>query len=244
MAKLPKTIAAMDGIAFDSAAMHQELRHLRNIAKGFLHADSHAVLEEFITQLEHIKIGARTGGRRWEISREVPLKTVISHGKYDRSPGHGHRIFGEISGAWEIVVPKKPKGLFILTGLAAMHASIKLEDGTTIYNWHFDVGNASAPGCYFHVQLAEDANKLPVPRLPSLLLTPSDVLEFLIGELFQDDWPQLLSQDSDDANGWRKAQRQRLQDLLIWHTSLLREENVSWAHMKACQPPVDLFLKD
>jgi hypothetical protein len=117
--------------------------------------------------------------------------------------------------------------------------------------WRMEVGGDSSPGTCFHVQILGQTNSVPfpryleVPRLPTILFTPMLAFEFLLGELFQQEWPMNLAQGGHrgDIERWRAIQLRRLSRLLDWQ---LRQLQGKWGSplsiMKAIQPPSDLFL--
>ncbi|TWT34989.1 hypothetical protein KOR42_53390 [Thalassoglobus neptunius] len=124
------------------------------------------------------------------------------------------------------------------------------ESNELIAQWQIEAGDASSPGCHFHSavnQYGDDGlfpEWLKVPRLPSVLLTPMDGLEFLLGELFQLRWPQAVSEESEDRNSWAKSQRERLCNLLSWKLDIVRQsETTPWMALKKAKPELDVLME-
>jgi len=122
-----------------------------------------------------------------------------------------------------------------------------------IASWRMELGDAASPGCFFHAQVGpyEDRpfpKSVPVPRLPSLFFTPADALQFVIGELFQTDWPAALVRETDALRRLRQYQRARLETLLSWNLSIVtptpgsKEAGTPWAGLKAAKPDPLLFV--
>lgn len=121
--------------------------------------------------------------------------------------------------------------------------------------WTFDLGDTASTGCFFHVQVLADAthrqqctyfpSTLDIPRLPGLLFTPADALDFALGELFQSGWPDHVIQAGADGGAWRALQLQRLEAVLAWQRQELANSIGSpWAHLKAQKPHVALLVPE
>jgi hypothetical protein len=69
-------------------------------------------------------------------------------------------------------------------------------------------------------------------------------LEFVIAELFQDEWKRHAAKESDAMNRWRSIQRKRLSCLFAWKQKLVNECSGSpWTAIKLAKPETDLFLR-
>ena len=70
-----------------------------------------------------------------------------------------------------------------------------MELGTTNRNVS-DQTEPKFPGCFFHASILGESKiegdlfpkSLSVPRFPSIFFTPVGVMEFVLGELFQQEW--------------------------------------------------------
>jgi len=109
--------------------------------------------------------------------------------------------------------------------------------------WRVEFGAADSPGCYFHTQILGEKEQPPfphalsVPRLPSLFVTPMAAVEFLLGELFQDQWEQHIVGDQGDRPFWNGIQQQRLQNLLRWKQQQLDGcQGSPWMALKKAKP--------
>ncbi len=117
--------------------------------------------------------------------------------------------------------------------------------------WRMEIADDASPGCYFHVQVLGEEDRPPfpkslsVPRLPGFFVTPPFVLEFVLGELFQDEWKREAVRESDSLKMWRPIQLKRLANFLRWQRDKLRDSQGSpWVVLKSLQPDANLFIED
>ena len=66
-------------------------------------------------------------------------------------------------------------------------------------------------------------NSVSIPRLPSIFVTPMSAMEFVLGELFQDEWPQRTNRLSGDTTNWYRLQKKWLQCLFSWYLDVLKD---------------------
>jgi len=103
--------------------------------------------------------------------------------------------------------------------------------------WRMEMGGHGAPGCFFHSQiLGESANfpfpnSLPIPRLPIIAMTLTSVAEFVIGELFQDDWGPNLGLKVPHLNRWIPIQKRRFSRILNWKAQVLEQSIPARHHL-------------
>lgn len=253
-------------LEFSYAAMEQEISAFSKFAKPYLERDSVLIVQRMIDDLKSAStIG--NAATKWEVSQNRPIRTIVSKGEYMPEAKGEHHVRAELSFVWGIenVMPSGPakkKKLrhpseFRLTGLASSVVSVfrvEDEENEPIAKWQFDLGAPDSPGCFFHVQILGDHDidklsvfpkSLDIPRLPSLLFTPMDALEFALGELFQDRWMERSRQTTNPAFGiWRKHQGQRLSRLFTWKQNILKEATaLPWSSIKNEKPPSDLFSR-
>jgi hypothetical protein len=188
-----------------------------------------------------------------------PLRTKVSPGDYEPNGGGHHTVFGSISAVWGIrlVNPGKKRlkpTEFDLVGLAstriAVHEGSAESPGDVIGIWKMEIGDASSPGCHFHVQIEGKTghnyypSTLSVPRIPSIISTPLAAAEFALGELFQDDWPKHAARAVPGADYWETVQKKRFRNLLFWSFGQVSRAGRSpWASLKGAKPPSDVFAK-
>ena len=247
-----------EGIEFSFAQMRSEIENMLSLSKGFLDQDGlsyHWIIPEWRQQLDNIRDSTHARRHAWEIAETRPIRTRTSEGGYEPSPRHGgSRVFGTLSAKWEVeTFGRGPYRTFRLVGLASTKVRI-YEVGTTVEpvllgQWRFEVGDSASPGCHFHIGLGQDRGDppfptwFPVPRLPSVLVTPMDGLDFLLGELFQTEWKQEVAQDSDAVKLWATHQRVRLANLLQWQAGEVRRSSgPPWAFLKSSKPGRDLLV--
>ena len=122
---------------------------------------------------------------------------------------------------------------------------------TRLAMWRLELGAEDSPGCYVHTQILGDSDKppfpksVPIPRLPSLFVTPMSAVEFVLGELFQSDWSKVTAGSRGDVLYWRKIQKTRLQKLFSWYRDQMeRAGSSSWVALKEAKPTDHIFLSD
>lgn len=226
--------------SFDFAATEAELNAMGKAAAKLLSSNSQLVIGAAIESLRNTK--KRPG--RWEIDDKRPLKTTLCHGTYvPNSAGKGYCLEGRLSFVWDIAPVKTKQTRFAIAGKASTKIEIHRRKGadrfTKVGEWRFEMGDVNAPGAFFHGQVSWPNHKsVDVPRLPSYLVTPIECLDFLLGELFQDDWPKLQFEKKNELAQWSSRQRARISGLLRAKSKLL--ENVSgmspWIALKKWKP--------
>ena len=166
-----------------------------------------------------------------------------------------------ISSIWNISCPPEGKKAaiqkhFHLEGIASTTVRIYAvidEERVLLGAWQGDVGDATSPGCHFHIQVQQDDNSLPfpndfpVPRFPSLLTSPLAIAEYVIAELFQTEWDKhvggLNESVNDNLRTWSKIQQERLSALLTWQKEMVCGTRSSpWTYLKSRKPEINLFI--
>jgi hypothetical protein len=246
----------MSQLQFRFGDLLGEIQTLRAISEPFLAPESRFALGAFEDSLENIGNSQPGSAHRWDLK---PLWTRVSEGEYEAGDRRGHeRVVGCVSGNWDVTplgsASKKTKGktsrLIQFSGIASTRVEIFTEDRQTrLAMWRVELGDAASPGCYFHVQvLGEDVSppfpkSLPIPRLPSLFVSPLAVTEYLFGELFQDAWGQTAASGTDDIQRWSNFQRQRFKRVLDFHQMALASALASpWISLKKGKPEPAHFL--
>jgi hypothetical protein len=258
----PPTVSgsSYEGLRFSFSDMEKEIENLKQLAKPFLEINSYEwILTKWKGELANFR-SANPGSRRiWKIAEEHPVETNVSDGEYELQPRKGAlKVFGRLSSEWEIHLPDEtkkrgnPSRDFVLLGIASTKITIWTNDDppNEIARWTIEVGDANSPGCHFHTQIDLDAgdhkfpNALCVPRFPGVLHTPTDALEFLLGELFQDRWLATASEGRDTVKAWANCQRRRLMNLLEWQRAKLSESSGSpWTMLKKQKPTLDMLMR-
>lgn len=250
------------GLKLSFSDMDKEIHNMRLLSRPFLKVESYErVLVNWRNQLSGLKARNLGQSLRWIIPEDDPIETVVSDGEYEAGKRRGRlKVFGRVSSTWDIHlavegVKKKgsPSRTFILLGLASTKITVWADDSPDkeIARWTIEVGDVTSPGCHFHTQidLDERDNKFPkalsVPRLPGLLHTPMDGLEFLLSELFQDKWHQRASEGRDYVKAWANCQRARIVNLLEWQRDKLIETSGSpWTMLKKQKPELDMLCQE
>lgn len=248
------------GLRFSFSMMEQEIDNLSRLASEFLTIESSEIVipnwKRDLLSFRNAPAGTKT---TWKISEDEPVQTETSFGEYEAGDRNGGlAVFGRVSGVWEIQLPAEikkrhvPSKEFILLGLASVKITIWdafEEPAKEIARWTIEVGDRLSPGCHFHTQIDLDPNDnkfpkaLSVPRLPGVLHTPMDALEFLLSELFQDRWLQVASEGRDFVRAWANCQKSRLMRVLEWQKNELDKSSGSpWTMLKKQKPALDLLI--
>ena len=245
----------MENLLFHPAELLSEIEALRNLSASFLDYTSFQ-LEQLAGDIRGL-VTQKSGALTLEIPKYRPLRTRVSAGEFEpASKSSNRRVFAEITGIWEIKAAKykvknpdrpgkKAKETLLIgfTGLASTVISVYDEGcAEPIACWKMEIGDASAPGCFFHTFASVD-HGFPVPRHPNVFPTPMSAIGFALGELFQDGWEQAVSGGTDPPQRWRSIQGKRLKALLEWQLKIIAGATASpWFALKAAKPAAGLFV--
>ena len=244
----------MAGLRFLFSELVRETSALQSIARRFLDPGTHWVLKQFQSQLESIWC-AQEVQVRLALS---PLHTRPNNGAHEAGGRRGRQsVYAVISGTWDLTPlgPSKHRAKRELTfsGIASTKVELYAHDDedTRLAMWRMELGADGAPGCYFHVQILGDSNdppfpnSIPIPRLPSLFVTPMSAVEYVLGEIFQDEWAQETARRTNDLLHWRRLQQQRLQCLFRWYQNkMLDSVSSPWMTLKSAQPDDSMFIRN
>jgi hypothetical protein len=184
-------------VRFEYPELVRELRDLQRLAGSRFLANEH-VLDQYTSDLERLQYQQHQV--TWEIPVDRPLRTTRTRA-YEVD-GNGFEVYGEVSGLWTI--RRLTQRRFEVVGQASFVARIiDGEGGRVLAEWHFDMALPNAPGTWLHSQMSWHGTTLPVPRFPSLVVTLVDVVDFLLGELYQRDWPVIVQRRENGAQNFR-----------------------------------------
>lgn len=193
----------MAELHFSTEQIRAETNGMAVLAARFLDPKHGKRLEKAAYDLT---LALKTGGV-WEIPEEYPLETLAS----EREAGS---LFGRLSFRWEVrkLTPKT----FSVSGNASTTMEIYDLGGSSapLLSWNTDIGGPGHPGYRFHVQFRSNQKSVEIPRLPSILLTPVDCLDFLLGELFQGEWTKHQYESRLQTAGWIQGVRTRVCHIL------------------------------
>lgn len=237
-------------LRFDFTDFIDELEAIQSLAKTqFLDASTDWVFGQLSTQLKQLQAHKSHSAHRWEVSHNSPLRTIATNRYEPGGRRGGSYVIGEISWCWQIKNCFTAKGKvkeFEICGNASVRLRVcGTEKGSPeIAMWRIESGSADSPGCHFHTQVLGDSDSppfpksLPVPRLPTLFVTPMSAIEFFLGELFQDSWAQRLVGDGHNLTFWNSMQRRHLTRLLDWKKSLIEscDRGSPWLALKRAKP--------
>ncbi len=195
-----------------------------------------------------------------EDGRRIRTRTENSYEPGDRAGAY--HVAGELSFRWKVQIPDTTAPRNRRNLRLVGNASTKLRvvqphnDGSDqlLAQWQVEIGTNTAPGCLFHFGIGQInpapaffPSGLSIPRLPSIFVTPSDGLDYLLGELFQTGWRRRNSENLDACGIWSDRQKQRLRAILRWKHDELddRVAGSAWNWLKhRLDPPPGLFLPD
>jgi hypothetical protein len=247
-------------LEFDFQDTIAEVDALQKIIGPFCQPASLAVLQELSSTLQSIRDTASDADFNWGIRESRPFLTAVSRGAYQPDDQGALNVFAEITSTWTIrrLRPRKRShraATFLLTGNASTRVRFHREGSqqapvAELAMWRAEVGDAASPGCHFHVQVAGDSadppfpKSLDVPRLPGLLVTPPSVVEYVVGELFQEQWLKHIAGRGADLNRWVPIQQRRLGAVLGWQLDVVKKAAGSpWGTLKKAKPHPELFVE-
>lgn len=252
-------------LEFEFSELVREVRDFKEVAKGFLDPSASDALDQLRSSLENIQAAAPVANSPaartdypWEIPSYLPVLTRTSRG-YERGEREGGpEVYARVTSIWQIVPAPKPKKAsppktFRVVG----KASVRVEwweagdEGRSLGMWRMEMADGVSPGCFFHTQImGEDGwtdppfpHAVPVPRLPCIAFTPMAVLEFVLGELFQDEWERHTEVLTPNVESWRSIQKRRLANLYAWHQEVVSGSDAPpWTSLKKARPEGRRFL--
>ena len=247
------TVVSFSGIRFHYDEFIADVRRMSKLAEQFLETEAFGSLKTLETRLENLRNAAPGVSQNLSIPDEHPIVTKES--THYRGTDQKIAVKGKLSFVWGIVNSsegKKRRTSFDLTGIASTRIRLFADGPEPIAHWQLETGDASSPGCHFHSSVNQAGENgifpkwLKIPRLPGILFSPMDGLEYMLGELFQEMWAQHVSKASDDRNGWAKSQSARLQKVLSWQKDAINRNafGTPWISLKRAKPPVDVLLEE
>lgn len=243
---------------FNYQDLAEELDAIGKAASGLLAPERRFVLARAVQTLIH----SRTGNYFcWHI--DDPITTIRNGGRHGPTGAGNFDAEGRLTFTWDIRAIRPPRGrdavLFEIAGnistkMAIYGRPLRQENGADqlLACWRFELGTSNHPGTYVHSQVDWDTGsgvnglEFDIPRLPSILITPGECLDFLLGELFQADWPKAQQNNAAELHRWQARQKKRLVALVSAQQKVLQATaNVSpWIALKRWKPSeADFLLK-
>lgn len=236
---------------------------MKELAASFLREESLPILDAVGESLTGL--GSRRSPLRLEAKPDRPIKTKDSEGKYEKGGGGVYCVRAELCFIWELqpIAGRKGHRYVEVSGKASTVTKLYVNvngSSSEIAHWRLEIGDSNSPGSYFHAQIPETFNQgdgtcnrddgmwpewLSVPRLPAPPFTPMLALEFVLGEIFQDKWPDYLKDRSTNSNvgQWRNIHMNRFRKYLEWQ----QQETVGGSAsplmaLKQAIPESDIFI--
>jgi hypothetical protein len=238
-----------DGIlALSFIDVHDDLLDCKPVFASRLRPEASRRIDQVLATLREISSAAQGRSFKWGIPASAPLLTIGSEGAHQvGQQGHGSSLLGAISFTWTIVpIGSENKARKLQRWFALHNSSIHVEliDEATnvpVAAWDFDIGDDNSPGCHFHsksLPLARDnAPNIDIPRMPTLLYTLTDALDFVVGELWQEEWRKESGAKTPEMQRWRPRTLKRMQALVDWYRTKTRESSLSgWMTLKCAKP--------
>lgn len=236
------------------AQFQEELLLISRLADEFLSSDTRFRLHQAATSLEQIwSADSRNDGYHLGIAIDAPLRTIPS----TTYGGGATPVWAELSFIWTLnpIGPIQKKVLqrrqFEVVGKASTRVRFawsRAENAIEeVAMWRMEIATPDGPGAFFHAQVrgADDSlpfpAAVPVPRLPCMVPTPPLVLEFVLAELFQDQWIRGLEKRTTEAATWRRLQSPRYERMLNWQLGALGGVT-PLVGLKQAKPSADLLV--
>lgn len=244
-------------VRFSFEEFRKELNSLKKIAENFLERDAGQVVDRSLEQLNQIQTQPAGRQHRFIVDQNWPIRSRKGRSFEGKNRKTAFEVYGEATWVWEITAldnRRKKSTEFEVTGIASTKLKVFRVDGKEnkeIAMWRVELGDISSPGTYFHNQILGELDvlpfphSLPVPRLPSIFVTPMSAVEFLLSELYQEKWVEHATGDGDDLKYWNQIQRKRLRRMLEWKLSQIENNQGSpWVALKLAKPQAkeSLFL--
>lgn len=204
----------------DTTKLAMELKFLFTTAKDFLAPDASKTFDVLQEKLDAF-VRSNEQELPWGISISDPLKT--------RCKGlSGENLEGRLSFIWDLrkLSPGKPRYVELYDRASTVVSLHSLEEegynNSPLLKFTVDVAcRDNAPGAPLHIQVKDfwkpGKSEIPIPRIPIYFYSPTDCLDFLLGELFQMEWvKQTIRHSSPNQSMKRFAdlQHQRIKKIL------------------------------
>jgi hypothetical protein len=204
-------------VEFSYRELASDMRSFAEKESQFLSLASPNLMRDAAGRLEDASQSPNQTAWSVEDTPYTRLETVVSSGESELGNNVAWTIKGGLSFRWDILRSASGKNPRFRIVNATTRLSLLLcspegavapgeEAGRAV--WRFEIGDPQHPGTLFHSQVdwpLVDDRRLEVPRLPSIVLTPVEALDFMLGELFQLRWPQ-----GQKGTRWQSTQRGRL----------------------------------
>lgn len=250
-------------LLFSLADWQAAAENLSQAVGDFVTSDSKSVLRELVSNISSSLSSQVTGRVCVESSRPLVTKPTRD---YEPGTRQGSYVAqAHISFQWEISPyhlgksgKKRPSKYFRTAGciknevvVMGRRAAASTDNEVELGRWSFELGASGAPGCFFHVGMCGIDERCPfpkglsIPRLPSVIVTPFDVVDFVLGEMFQDKWKMKIEQSKDCNRRIWSLQRKNLERILGWKKDMVSNSSASpWWNLKQSFPSAHLFIDE
>jgi hypothetical protein len=230
------------------AELRREVEAMSKLGEPFLTPDTRWRFDRLKAQLVGLTPGRTLA---WSVPSNTPLVTEPSLGEYEAGNRGGgvHAVVAHISFLWHLTARGAPLRVD-LSGNATTRIELfdaLADQPTSLAMWRMEVGAEDGPGCCFHVQVLGSEleppfpKSLPIPRLPVFPVTPMAALEFVLSELFQEEWRKRVARSEPSARQWRGLQRDHWVAFLAWQKERVESAGLSPLVSLKAFPKKDIF---
>lgn len=225
----------MHEVRYKMSSLTQELLQMLQLAIQFLEPAGPQPAQ-ILSPLQNIRTDRPFP---WRVTPDNPIRTKATRAYQGRGKGDGQLLVsGELSFVFvgqavpeHAVAGKTPgrgtrRDIFRVTENASMLVQVRDDHDRVVARWNFDVAHTEHPtGPVFHVDLASDVfpmedgakafpKSLPIPRFLSCVCTPGEALDFMLYELFQEQWDRVRSAEAGRAMHAISGHRRRCSEML------------------------------
>ena len=234
-----------------------ELEAVAKVADSLLAPNNAHIIPQTIDALEGSRL--HDGFYNWQLNQ--PITTRRSEGEHHPGSNGPYDLEGRLCYSWRIKPEKQgrkktPAQSFVVEGNISTRMELfgkqRAHDAVDerLAAWRFEIGDNVSPGVFFHSQVSWHIpasvhnSDCDIPRFPCFLMTPGECLDFLLGELFQIEWPKLQQAHSTDVKRWSASQGYRMSRLLEQSRKVIEASaGVSpWIALKTWKPDDSGFM--
>lgn len=224
------TVRNHSGLLFSFEQVLQELQDLEGWTRSCLDARGPLRIKQLREDLRSVQESRRAGVVLVDKPRAI---ATVQTRAWERNEGGLPKI-GKLWFQMTVVpVQEKRVRSFEIGDDTNFHLQIvDPETGEIDSEWHFDIVSSDGPGSILHTQFRHNMidKPIPIPRLPSLVMLPSDALEFLLSELFHSKWSEVGQ--GKDYEAFSRKQQPRVRGFLEWQRRQLTGGGSVWSMLR------------
>ena len=239
------------GLHLTFSELERECSTIRSFARRFIDQRTSHQFDMLLSTLVGIKKEGVAGrSYKWQVPHNEPIKTVNSIGHYQPDGNGALTLRAELSFLWEITPLVADRGIrtgrFEVVGVSSTQLNLVDSNEELRACWTVDLGAQDSQGTYFHSHIKPTQARQDdpdIPRLPSHLFSPFQVLEFALGELFQEDWARTATAETEPVRQWSGIQRPRFKKLYQWQLERIEAAMSPTISLKLAKPHSELLVR-